>query len=136
MRYITHAYYKAIQACTHTHLLTRHIQASTHTLATYLQCICRPAPIPTLLLPTYNAYACKHPHSFSLQCMCTGKRAVEDKDLGPLVKTTMTRCIQCTRCVRFAAEVAGVETLGTSGRGNDMQIGTYVEKVGVGLTSV
>lgn len=63
----------------------------------------------------------------------TGKRAVEDKDLGPLVKTTMTRCIQCTRCVRFAAEVAGVETLGTSGRGNDMQIGTYVEKVGLRL---
>ena len=61
----------------------------------------------------------------------TGKRAVEDKDIGPLVKTTMTRCIQCTRCVRFAAEVAGVESLGTTGRGNDMQIGTYVEKVWV-----
>jgi len=58
----------------------------------------------------------------------TGKRAVEDKELGPLVKTTMTRCIQCTRCVRFANEVAGVEELGTTGRGNDMQIGMYVEK--------
>lgn len=58
----------------------------------------------------------------------TGKRAVEDKDLGPLVKTVMTRCIQCTRCVRFANEVAGVEELGTTGRGNDMQIGMYVEK--------
>ena len=58
----------------------------------------------------------------------TGKRAVENKDLGPLVKTSMNRCIQCTRCVRFANEVAGVEELGTSGRGNDMQIGTYVEK--------
>lgn len=57
-----------------------------------------------------------------------GKRAVEDKNLGPLVKTTMTRCIQCTRCVRFANEVAGVEDLGTTGRGNDMQIGMYVEK--------
>ncbi|KAJ3367060.1 hypothetical protein GGF32_000122 [Allomyces javanicus] len=57
-----------------------------------------------------------------------GKRAVEDKDLGPLVKTTMTRCIQCTRCVRFANEIAGASELGTSGRGNDMQIGTYVEK--------
>ncbi|ORZ29429.1 NADH dehydrogenase 78K chain precursor, 5-prime end [Catenaria anguillulae PL171] len=57
-----------------------------------------------------------------------GKRAVEDKDLGPLVKTTMTRCIQCTRCVRFANEVAGVPDLGTTGRGNDTQIGTYVEK--------
>ncbi|KAL4248593.1 Prokaryotic molybdopterin-containing oxidoreductase [Abortiporus biennis] len=57
-----------------------------------------------------------------------GKRAVEDKDFGPLVKTSMNRCIQCTRCVRFANEVAGVEELGTSGRGNDLQIGTYVEK--------
>ncbi|KIL63879.1 hypothetical protein M378DRAFT_78981 [Amanita muscaria Koide BX008] len=58
----------------------------------------------------------------------TGKRAVEDKNLGPLVKTSMNRCIQCTRCVRFANEVAGVEDLGTTGRGNDMQIGMYVEK--------
>lgn len=58
----------------------------------------------------------------------TGKRAVEDKDLGPLVKTSMNRCIQCTRCVRFANEVAGVEELGTTGRGNDIQIGMYVEK--------
>ncbi|KAI6225196.1 NADH-ubiquinone oxidoreductase 75 kDa subunit, mitochondrial [Aphelenchoides fujianensis] len=57
-----------------------------------------------------------------------GKRAVEDKDIGPLVKTIMTRCIQCTRCVRFAAEVAGVPDLGTTGRGSDMQIGTYVDK--------
>ncbi|KAG5643423.1 NADH dehydrogenase (ubiquinone) 78K chain precursor, 5-prime end [Asterophora parasitica] len=58
-----------------------------------------------------------------------GKRAVENKDLGPIVKTSMNRCIQCTRCVRFANEVAGVEELGTTGRGNDMQIGMYVEKV-------
>ncbi|EIM87144.1 NADH-quinone oxidoreductase [Stereum hirsutum FP-91666 SS1] len=58
----------------------------------------------------------------------TGKRAVEDKDLGPLVKTSMNRCIQCTRCIRFANEVAGVEELGSTGRGNDMQIGMYVEK--------
>jgi NADH dehydrogenase (ubiquinone) Fe-S protein 1 len=58
----------------------------------------------------------------------TGKRAVENKDLGPLVKTSMNRCIQCTRCVRFANEVAGVEELGTTGRGNDLQIGMYVEK--------
>lgn len=58
----------------------------------------------------------------------TGKRAVENKDLGPLVKTSMNRCIQCTRCIRFANEVAGVEELGSTGRGNDMQIGTYVEK--------
>lgn len=59
----------------------------------------------------------------------TGKRAVENKELGPLVKTSMNRCIQCTRCVRFANEVAGVQDLGTTGRGNDMQIGMYVEKV-------
>ncbi|KZV71231.1 NADH-ubiquinone oxidoreductase 75kD subunit [Peniophora sp. CONT] len=59
----------------------------------------------------------------------TGKRAVENKELGPLVKTSMNRCIQCTRCVRFANEVAGVEDLGTTGRGNDMQIGMYVEKM-------
>lgn len=58
-----------------------------------------------------------------------GKRAVEDKDIGPLVKTIMTRCIHCTRCIRFASEVAGVDDLGTTGRGNDMQVGTYVEKL-------
>ena len=57
------------------------------------------------------------------------KRAVEDKNIGPLIKTIMTRCIQCTRCVRFADEIAGVSDLGTTGRGNDMQIGTYVEKM-------
>lgn len=57
-----------------------------------------------------------------------GKRAVKDKYLGPLVKTIMTRCIQCTRCVRFATEVAGVPELGATGRGEDMQIGTYVER--------
>src|SRR5215211_355849 len=55
------------------------------------------------------------------------KRAVEDKYLGPLVKTSMNRCIQCTRCVRFAAEVAGVEELGAIGRGEDMEITTYLE---------
>jgi NADH dehydrogenase (ubiquinone) Fe-S protein 1 len=59
----------------------------------------------------------------------TGKRAVEDKNIGPLVKTIMTRCIHCTRCIRFAMEVAGVEDLGTTGRGSDMQVGTYVEKL-------
>lgn len=57
-----------------------------------------------------------------------GKRAVENKNFGPLVKTIMTRCIHCTRCVRFANEIAGVPELGTTGRGNDMQIGTYIEK--------
>ncbi|CAO1379971.1 unnamed protein product [Diamesa serratosioi] len=58
-----------------------------------------------------------------------GKRAVEDKDVGPLIKTIMTRCIHCTRCIRFASEIAGVDDLGTTGRGNDMQVGTYVEKM-------
>uniref|UniRef100_A0A670IP19 NADH-ubiquinone oxidoreductase 75 kDa subunit, mitochondrial n=1 Tax=Podarcis muralis TaxID=64176 RepID=A0A670IP19_PODMU len=58
-----------------------------------------------------------------------GKRAVEDKNLGPLVKTIMTRCIQCTRCIRFASEIAGVDDLGTTGRGNEMQVGTYIEKM-------
>ncbi|XP_056007402.1 NADH-ubiquinone oxidoreductase 75 kDa subunit, mitochondrial-like isoform X2 [Ostrea edulis] len=58
-----------------------------------------------------------------------GKRAVEDKNIGPLVKTIMTRCIHCTRCIRFASEVAGVDDLGTTGRGSDMQVGTYVEKL-------
>ncbi len=56
------------------------------------------------------------------------KRAVEDKDMGPLIKTIMTRCIQCTRCVRFATELAGVEELGAIGRGEDMEITTYLEK--------
>ena len=60
--------------------------------------------------------------------MHENKRAVPDKELGPLVKTSMTRCIQCTRCVRFAAEVAGVEELGATGRGEDMEITTYVEQ--------
>ncbi|VVC87237.1 unnamed protein product [Leptidea sinapis] len=59
----------------------------------------------------------------------SGKRAVEDKDVGPLIKTVMTRCIHCTRCIRFASEVAGIDDLGTTGRGTDMQVGTYVEKM-------
>mmetsp|Transcript_41727 Transcript_41727/g.102782 ORF Transcript_41727/g.102782 Transcript_41727/m.102782 type:complete len:718 (-) Transcript_41727:199-2352(-) len=57
------------------------------------------------------------------------KRAVEDKELGPLVKTVMTRCIHCTRCVRFATEVAGVQDLGITGRGNQAEVGTYVSKL-------
>lgn len=55
------------------------------------------------------------------------KRAVEDKHIGPLVKTTMTRCIQCTRCVRFSTEVAGVTDLGLIGRGEDVEITSYLE---------
>ncbi|MDX1975464.1 MAG: NADH-quinone oxidoreductase subunit NuoG [Rickettsiales bacterium] len=57
-----------------------------------------------------------------------GKRAVEDKYMGPLIKTHMTRCIHCTRCIRFATQVAGVPELGAYGRGEHMEVGTYVEK--------
>ncbi|NML05067.1 NADH-quinone oxidoreductase subunit NuoG [Sphingomonas sp. G-3-2-10] len=56
------------------------------------------------------------------------KRAVTEKYMGPIVKTVMTRCIQCTRCVRFAEEVAGVEEIGAIYRGEDMQITSYLEK--------
>ncbi|MEO1252558.1 MAG: NADH-quinone oxidoreductase subunit NuoG [Pseudomonadota bacterium] len=63
------------------------------------------------------------------------KRAVEEKHMGPLIKTIMTRCIQCTRCVRFATEVAGVDDLGLVNRGEDAEITTYLEKtVGSELT--
>ena len=55
------------------------------------------------------------------------KRAVKDKNFGPLIKTQMTRCIHCTRCVRFATDVAGVSELGATGRGENMEIGTYIE---------
>jgi NADH-quinone oxidoreductase subunit G len=60
------------------------------------------------------------------------KRAVEDKNIGPLIKTIMTRCIHCTRCVRFMTEVAGVSELGMTGRGEDVEITTYLEQ---GMTS-
>ncbi len=56
------------------------------------------------------------------------KRAVEDKNIGPLVKTIMTRCIHCTRCVRFTTEVAGISELGLIGRGEDAEITTYLEQ--------
>ena len=56
------------------------------------------------------------------------KRAVEDKYMGPLVKTSMNRCIQCTRCVRFTTEVAGITELGAIGRGEDLEITTYLEQ--------
>ncbi|HEX5789174.1 MAG TPA: NADH-quinone oxidoreductase subunit NuoG [Woeseiaceae bacterium] len=57
-----------------------------------------------------------------------GKRAVQDKDIGPLVSTDMTRCIHCTRCVRFGEEIQGIQELGTTDRGENMKIGTYIEK--------
>ena len=56
------------------------------------------------------------------------KRVVKDKDIGPLVSTDMTRCIHCTRCIRFGEEITGLQELGTTERGEDMKIGTYVEK--------
>ena len=56
------------------------------------------------------------------------KRAVTEKHMGPLIKTIMTRCIHCTRCVRFAEEIAGVEEIGAIGRGENMQITSYLEK--------
>ena len=56
------------------------------------------------------------------------KRAVEDKYMGPVIKTQMTRCIHCTRCVRFAEDIAGVPELGTFGRGEHMEVGTYIEQ--------
>ncbi len=56
------------------------------------------------------------------------KRAIKDKYLGPLVKTFMTRCIHCTRCIRFSSEVAGVPEMGATARGENMEIGTYIEK--------
>jgi len=56
------------------------------------------------------------------------KRVVKDKNIGPLVQTDMTRCIHCTRCVRFGDEIAGLRELGVTGRGEHMEIGTYIEK--------
>ena len=57
------------------------------------------------------------------------KRAVKDKACGPLIKTIMTRCIHCTRCVRFGSEIAGVDFLGTTGRGSNTEIGQYIYKL-------
>jgi NADH-quinone oxidoreductase subunit G len=57
-----------------------------------------------------------------------GKRVVPDKNIGPLIATDMTRCIHCTRCVRFGEEIAGIREMGATGRGEHMVIGTYIEK--------
>ena len=57
------------------------------------------------------------------------KRSVEEKNGGPIIKTIMTRCIHCTRCIRFATEITGIETYGTSGRGKNMEVGTYISKL-------
>ncbi|MFZ0219236.1 MAG: NADH-quinone oxidoreductase subunit NuoG [Candidatus Aquirickettsiella sp.] len=63
----------------------------------------------------------------SLSRFTEGKRSVKDDNLGPLIATEMTRCIQCTRCVRFGQEIAGIKELGTLNRGEDLQISTYIE---------
>lgn len=57
------------------------------------------------------------------------KRSVEDKECGPIVKTIRTRCIHCTRCIRFSTEVAGIELLGSFGRGEETEIGTYISSL-------
>jgi NADH-quinone oxidoreductase subunit G len=67
-------------------------------------------------------------YGFDASRFADNKRAVEDKYLGPLIGTYMTRCIHCTRCIRFMTEVAGVEELGAIGRGEDMEITTYLER--------
>src|ERR1700684_4571404 len=64
---------------------------------------------------------------FSGSRYAENKRSVEDKYIGPLVRTSMNRCIHCTRCVRFTAEVAGTGDMGATGRGEDMEITTYLE---------
>lgn len=57
------------------------------------------------------------------------KRIVSDKILGPIIKTVMTRCIHCTRCIRFATEIIGTKTLGIFGRGFNSEIGNYINKI-------
>jgi NADH-quinone oxidoreductase subunit G len=67
-------------------------------------------------------------YGFDKSRFSENKRAVKDKYMGPLIKTQMTRCIHCTRCVRFAEEVAGVPEIGAIGRGENMEITTYLEQ--------
>ena len=62
-------------------------------------------------------------------CFFFNKRGVEDKNCGPLIKTIMTRCIHCTRCVRFCTEIAGVDYMGTMNRGTSTEFGSYVSKM-------
>ncbi len=68
-------------------------------------------------------------YGFDRSRFAENKRAVKDKELGPLIKTIMTRCINCTRCVRFAEEVAGTPTLGQFNRGEDAEIGTFIDQI-------
>ena len=68
-------------------------------------------------------------YGFDRSRFAEDKRAVKDKELGPVVKTVMTRCIHCTRCVRFGDEIAGTQELGVMNRGEHLEIGTYVEQM-------
>ena len=67
-------------------------------------------------------------YGFDRSRFVENKRAVRDKNFGPLVDTHMTRCIHCTRCIRFLTEIAGIQELGATGRGEDMEISTYIER--------
>ena len=67
-------------------------------------------------------------YGFDRSRYAENKRAVEDKYMGPLIKTIMTRCIHCTRCIRFADEIAGVPEIGALGRSEHMEVGTYIEE--------
>merc|ERR1719264_885967 len=77
-------------------------------------------PVAACAMPVMNGWKVHTNSNFTRKAR---EGAVEDKNIGPLIKTVMTRCIHCTRCVRFSSEVAGVEDLGTTGRGNNMQTG-------------
>ncbi|HBR68187.1 MAG TPA: NADH dehydrogenase (quinone) subunit G, partial [Rhodospirillaceae bacterium] len=68
-------------------------------------------------------------YGFDRSRFAENKRAVPDKELGPLIKTVMTRCINCTRCVRFAEEIAGTPVLGQFHRGEDAEIGTFIDQL-------
>ncbi|MCB1532418.1 MAG: NADH-quinone oxidoreductase subunit G [Alphaproteobacteria bacterium] len=68
-------------------------------------------------------------YGFDRSRFAENKRAVPDKELGPLIKTVMTRCINCTRCVRFAEEIAGTPVLGQMNRGEDAEIGTFIDQL-------
>lgn len=67
-------------------------------------------------------------YGYSTSRFYENKRAVPDKNIGPLIKTEMNRCIHCTRCIRFSTEIAGTDELGAMGRGETMEVSTYVEK--------
>jgi len=87
-----------------------------------------PKPLPACATPVMPDMVVKTRSGGSASQYTEGKRVVMDKYIGPLIATEMTRCIHCTRCVRFGEEVAGVRELGATGRGENVRIGTYIEK--------